>query len=169
MVYQWRMRAWVGCVLGLVLWQAIAAARQTAPVGLPQDLRAHLQNARFDVVSTTGGLPGGVRTELRTLFGEGGPTLDLAEPGTRFQGTSRRPNPKLPRRRLVAAGCSREDCLVYYERGGATHMWRAVLFHWTPYVTRLEWGGTAPGGLTTLEDVRRAVLSGAIRGSAGPW
>jgi hypothetical protein len=169
MMYQWPMRARLGCVIGLVLWRTITVTGQTAPAGLPQDLRAHLQNERFDVVSTSGGLPGGVRTELRTLFGDGRPTLELAEPGARYQGTSRRVNPRLPLRRLVAAGCSREDCLIYYERGGATHMWRVVLFHWTPYATRLEWGGTAPGGLATIEDVRRGVLSGAIKGSAGPW
>lgn len=167
MVYQWRMRARLACVISLSLWQATTFAGQATPAAMPQELRAHLQNERFDVVSTSGGLPGGVRTELRTLFG--GQTLELAEPGGRFQGTSRRATPTLPLRRLVAAGCSRADCLVYYERGGATHMWRAVLFHWTPYVTRLEWGGTAPAGLKTIEDVRRSVLAGAIRGSAGPW
>jgi hypothetical protein len=161
------MRAGLFCVIGSILWPAVALAGETAPGALPLELRAHVQNERFDIVSSSGGLPGGVRIELRTLFG--GQTLELAEPGARFQGTGRRPDPKLPLRRLVAAGCSRQDCLVYYERAGSTHMWRVVLFHWTPRVTRLEWGGTAPGGLTTFDEVRRAVLSGAIKSSAGPW
>jgi hypothetical protein len=161
------MRAALLWAVGVSAWSAAAAAGQIAPPALPRELRAHVQNERFDTVSSSGGLPGGVRTELRTLFG--GQTLELAEPGARFQGTARRPNPTLPLRRLVAAGCSNRYCLVYYERGGSTHMWRVVLFHWTPYFTRLEWGGTAPGGLTTIEDVRRGILSGAITGSAGPW
>jgi hypothetical protein len=44
-----------------------------------------------------------------------------------------------------------------------------MLFHWTPAATRFIWGGTAPGGLSTIEDVRKAVLSGVIKGGAGSW
>ena len=33
----------------------------------------------------------------------------------------------------------------------------------------LERGGAAPGGLATIEDVRSAILSGAIKDPAGPW
>jgi len=101
------------------------------------------------------------------LFGS--QTLDIAEPGAPFQAASETADTKLPLRRLVAAGCSREDCLLYYERGGSEHTWRAVLLHWTPSATRLEWGGIAPGNLRTIDDVRRALLSGAIKGSPGPW
>ena len=160
------MRARLACVIGVVsLWWDPTAARQ--PAALPRDLRAHVQNERFDVVSSMGGLPGGVRAELRTLFGS--QTLDIADPGAPFQAASETADAKLPLRRLVAAGCSREDCLLYYERGGSARTWRVVLLHWTPSATRLEWGGIAPGNLTTIDDVRRALLSGAIKGSAGPW
>ena len=75
----------------------------------------------------------------------------------------------LPIRRLVAAGCSYDYCLVYYERGGARHTWHVALFHWAPEATKFEWGGTAPGGLATIEDVRRAVLAGAIKPPAAFW
>jgi hypothetical protein len=44
-----------------------------------------------------------------------------------------------------------------------------ALFHWTPAATRLEWGGSAPGGLKTFDDVRNAVLSGAIKSPAKVW
>ena len=160
------MRARLACVIGVVsLWWDPPAARQ--PAALPRNLRAHVQNERFDVVSSMGGLPGGVHAELRTLFGS--QTPDIADPGAPFQATSATADAKLPLRRLVAAGCSREDCLLYYERGGSARTWRVVLLHWTPSATRLEWGGIAPGSLTTIDDVRRALLSGAIKGSAGPW
>jgi hypothetical protein len=44
------------------------------------------------------------------------------------------------------------------------------LFHWTPAETRLEWGGTAPAGFATIDDVRKAAASGKIPGGqAGPW
>ena len=88
----------------------------------------------------------------------------MEEVGTEFQVTD--VHPTLPRRRLVTAGCSTEYCLVYYERGAIPHTWHVALFHWTAAETRFEWGGTAPGGLTTIDDVRKAVLSGAVKGTA---
>jgi hypothetical protein len=88
------------------------------------------------------GLPLGVRDGLQTLFGS--QTLDIAEPAAEFQVTDVIVNPKLPIRRLVAAGCTIDYCLVYYERGGIAHTWHVALFHWTPAATRFEWGGTAP-------------------------
>jgi hypothetical protein len=99
----------------------------------------------------------------------GTPTLEIAEPGEEFQVTDVIANPKLPIRRLVAAGCSIEHCLVYYERGGIAHTWQVALFHWTPAATRFEWGGTAPGNLATIDDVKNAVLSGAIKGPNKLW
>jgi hypothetical protein len=62
-----------------------------------------------------------------------------------------------------------DHCLVYYERGGTAHTWHLALFHWTPAMTRLEWGGTAPRGLATVDDLRSAILSGVIKGPAAFW
>jgi hypothetical protein len=76
---------------------------------------------------------------------------------------------KLPFRRMVAAGCTSNYCLVYYERGGIAHTWQVAMFHWTPAATRFEWGGIAPGGLKTIDDVRKAVLSGAIKSPSRTW
>ena len=144
----------------------MTVARQAQPaVPLPRELRSHLQEARFDIVSSLSGLSGAVRAELRTLFNS--KTLDIADPPSAFRATARR-SAAQPRT-LVAAGCSRSDCLIYYELDGKPRAWRVVLIHWTPETTRLEWGGTAPGDLATIDDVRSAVLSGLIKGSAGPW
>jgi hypothetical protein len=153
------MRARLLCVIGVSLWPAATVAGQAAPPAtLPPELRAHVQEGRLDMISSIRGLPLGVRNELQALFGT--PTLDIAEPGTASQAL----------RRLVAAGCSYRDCLVYYEHGsGAARTWRVMLLHWTPNATTFEWGGTAPGGLATIEAVRSAVLSGAIKSSTGPW
>jgi hypothetical protein len=68
---------------------------------------------------------------------------------------------------MVAAGCTTNDCLVYYERGGFAHTWHVALFHWTPAATRFEWGGSAPGGLRTIEEVRKAILSGEVKSGPG--
>ena len=67
------------------------------------------------------------------------------------------------------AGCSQDHCLVYYERGGFAHLWYAVLFHWTPDRTRVEAGGTAPAGLRTVDELRNAVLTGALKGPGRYW
>jgi hypothetical protein len=154
--------------IGASLWLSVAAGSQGASAGaLSTALRTHLQNERFEIVTSIRGLPLGVRDGLETLFGSG--SLDIAEPGTDFQATDVVADPELPMRRLVAAGCSYDHCLVYYERGGAAHTWHVALFHWTPAATRFEWGGLARGGLSTIQDVRKTILSGGIKGQAGIW
>jgi len=161
-------RTQVVCAIGLSLWSALVAGRQAvAPGALPEALRAHLKGERLQIVTSIRGLPLGVRDSLQMLFGS--QSLDIAEPGAEFQATDVRINPSLPIRRLVAAGCSIDHCLVYYERGGIAHTWQVALFHWTPAATRFEWGGSAPGGLKTIDDVRNAVLSGAIKSPNKVW
>jgi hypothetical protein len=157
------------CAIGVSLWSAVVTGSQAAPTGaLPEALRAHLKDERFQIVTSVRGLPLGVRDGLQMLFGS--QELDIAEPGAEFQATDVIVNPKLPIRRLVTAGCSTDfHCLVYYERGGIAHTWQVALFHWTPAATRFEWGGSAPGGLATIDDVRKAVLSGAIRSPNKVW
>ena len=156
------------CVIGVTFWSAVIAGSQAArPAPLGGALLAHVKDERFGIVTSIRGLPLGVRDGLQTLFGS--QELDIAEPGDDFQATDVVVNPKLPIRRLVAAGCSTDHCLVYYERGGKARAWHVALFHWTPAATRFEWGGIAPGGLSTIDDVRKAVLSGAIKGPTKSW
>jgi hypothetical protein len=156
------------CAVGVTLWSAAVFGRQTPPAAALSDaLRAHVKNERFSIVTSIRGLPLGVREGLQTLFGS--QALDIAEPGAAFQATDGARNPKLPIRRLVAAGCSSDHCLVYYERGGSARTWQAALFHWTPAETRFEWGGTAPGGFATIDEVRNAALSGAIKSPNQVW
>ena len=156
------------CAIGLSVWSVAAAISQTAvPTDLSWTLRDHVKDERFEVVTSIRGLPLGVRDGLQTLFGS--QTLDIAESGAEFQGTDAVVNPKRPVRRLVAAGCSIDHCLVYYERGGSAHTWLVVLFHWTPAATRVEWGGHARGGLSSIDEVRNAVLSGMVKGPVKSW
>ena len=156
------------CAIGVSFWSAMAAGGQATDAdGLSGALRAHVQEERFGIVTSIRGLPLGVRVGLQTLFGSR--ELDIVDPGAEFRVTDVVVNPKQPIRRLVAAGCSTDHCLVYYERGGIDHTWHVAMFHWTPAATRFEWGGTAPGGLATIDDVRSAILSGGIKGQAKFW
>ena len=156
------------CAIGVGFWSAVVAGSQAAPpINLSGELRAHVQAERFQLVTSIRGLPLGVRSGLQDLFGS--PGLDIADPSDKFQASGVSVDTSLPIRRLVAAGCSYEHCLVYYERGGSPRTWRVALFHWTPDATRFEAGGAAPGGLVTFDDVRRVVLSGAIKSPAGVW
>ncbi len=141
---------------------AVANANQRTPAAaLPEELKTHVKSDRFQIVTSVRGLPLGVRDELQVLFGSS--TLDIAERGAEFGSST------LSMRRLVTAGCSIEYCLVYYERDGTPHTWHVALFHWTPAATRFEWGGTAPSGLKTIDDVRNAVQSGAIAAPGKVW
>ena len=156
------------CAIGVVFWSAVVACSQAAePVALSDALRDVLKNGRFDKVTSIRGLPIGVRDGLQKLFDA--EWLDIAESTAEFQVDERVVNPSLPSRRLVAAGCTIEYCIVYYERGGTEHTWHVAVFHWTPAATRFEWGGRAPAGLATIEDVRRAILSGSIKNAASLW
>ena len=134
---------------------------------LPEPLRTHIQNERLDVVTSIRGLPLGVRDGLQRLFGS--QTLDIADPGAEFQASGTGGNSPLPTRRLVAAGCSTDHCIVYYERGGSAQTWQVALFHWTPGATRFEWGAAAPGRMATFDEVRKSVLSGTINRPNSIW
>jgi hypothetical protein len=153
--------------LALALWPVVLSVSQSTPSVLSPDLRAHLTTERFQIVTAIRGTPLGVRDAMRELFG--GPSLDIAEPGAPFQGTGPAENLTLASRRLVVAGCSMDHCLVYYELAGAARTWKVALFHWTPEKTRFEFGGTAAPGLKTIDDVRTAVLSGAVKSEAGSF
>ena len=155
------------CAIAMSLWPGVTACMQMPGANaLPGSLRAHVSEDRFDVVTSVRGLPLGVREELQTLFQS--TFLDIADPGAEFRATGVSSQPNLPTRRLAMAACSIDHCLVYYERGGSPRTWHVTLFHWTPAATRFEWGGSAPGDLKSIGELRKAVLSGAIR-APGSW
>jgi hypothetical protein len=151
--------------LTLAFLAAFGAAQSA--VTLPESLRAHVKSEEFQIVTAVRGLPLGVRDRLQSMFGVY--TLDIADSTAEFQGSGAVLNPKLPTRRLVAAGCSMDHCLVHYERGRDPRTWYVALFRWTPDETRLESGGAAPGRYASVEEVRKALLSGAIKGPVKVW
>jgi hypothetical protein len=155
--------------LGLALVAVVAAACAPArgqsvdpTTTLPDALRTHLRSERFSPLTRVAALPAGVRTELNNLFG--GKTLELADPGAPFQATDVMVTPRLPHRRLTAAGCSPDHCLIYYERGGFVHVHYVVVLKVSSDGTRFEFGGTAPRGLADLDAVKNLVATGNVLG-----
>jgi len=156
------------CACACLWLGTVACDRGDTPLPISGTLRAHLENERFATVTSIAGLSLGVGDALRQLFGS--PSLDMADPDGEFQATGAAAHGvKLPNRRLAAAGCSTDHCLVYYERGGTAVTWRVALFHWGPDATRFEWGGAAPGGLVGIDAVRSAVLSRRITSPERSW
>ena len=153
-----------GIALAIALSGAMGTQGQSPapPTATPDTLRTHLRTERFSPLATVAALPSGVRTGLNKLFG--GKTLEMADPGAPFQATDVMVTPRLPPRRLTAAGCSPDHCLVYYERGGFAHVHYAVLFKVSPDGTRFEVGGLAPGGLADVEAVKNAMVAGEVIG-----
>jgi hypothetical protein len=154
-------------VIGLL--PAVLAWNQAAPVSLSRELQVHLKQERFDIVTSIRGLPLGVRGALQTLFASTDYDVqrDIAQPDAKFQGTSG--DASLPLRRLIAAECSWDHCLVYYERGGRVITWHVALFHWDPEGTRFEAGGQASQRLAAVGDVWSALVSGALKSSPKMW
>jgi len=154
-------------MLLISLCTAAGCSQTVSTTTPPQSLRSHLPDERLQIVTSIRGLPLGVRDALQTLFAS--QTLDIADPGAEFQVTNVVSTPGLPTRRLIAAGCSIDHCLIHYERGGIAHSYFVAVFHWTPQETRFEWGGEAPNSLATLDDVRAAVLAGSIKTANTNW
>lgn len=145
----------------------IACNRQSPSLAVSRALLDHLEEEQFGIVTSLRGLPLGVREALQALFAS--QWLDIAEPDEEFQAAGASVRSRVPSRRLVLAGCSNDHCLVYYERAATTNTWHATLFNWTPAETRFEWGGDARGGLTDIDDVRKALLAGDIKAPSTPW
>jgi hypothetical protein len=159
----------IASVAGLMLLvSGFASSRSAQPSSvLSESLCTHVRDERFVGVASIAGLPPAVQDGLKRLFGS--PTLQLAEPGAEFQATDVIVKPNLPIRRLIVAGCSADHCLVYYERGGIAHTRYVVLFQLMKTGTRFEWGGSAPDGLADPDEVKAAVLAGAVKGQTRYW
>ena len=152
------------CAIGVSLLSVVVTGNQAAPTGaLSEAMRAHVKDDRFQIVTSVRGLPLGVRDGLQKLFAT--PDLDIAEPGAEFQATDVIGTPKLPIRRMVAAGCSPDHCLVYYERGGIAHTWQVALFHWTTGRNSIRVGRHRP---RRTQDDRRRSHGGPVRSDQEP-
>jgi len=148
------------------------AVIQSGPDGSAQPvlssaLRSHLRAETLSPIATVSALPAAVREALRDLFKD--TTLILADPGAPFQATDVVMGKPLPWRRMIAAGCSQDHCVVYYERGGIAHVYTIVVFKLDGDKARLEFGGAAHGGLAGIEAVKDALVRERVIGQTEFW
>lgn len=106
-------------------------------------------------VSNLAGLPASLRDLLPPL----------ADVGAQFNSTDAVLDPSLPFRRLIRVGHRAQDWFVWYEHGGITYFWQAV-------VARVPTDTSAPTTLVnagTIADTLCAVTDGALAGSVPPY
>lgn len=152
-------------VAGLALSVLPSPSAQAA--GEPGDAEARLKTMVLQPVATVAELPAAAQAGLARLFGQA--KLDMAEPGAAWQVTDVVMKPDLPGRRLVAAGCSNQHCLIYYERGGIAHVWTVVMLRLDGPGAGFVQGWAAPSGLGPVHQVQQAVAAGKLRAQTRFW
>jgi hypothetical protein len=88
-----------------------------------QDALARISDRDFSEIKTVSALPGEVKAAMAELFKQ--KTLTVADPSQRFN-SSDVVNSQ-PTRRLIFSGCSKERCVVHYEKGGRGHTYHAMV------------------------------------------
>jgi len=137
------------------------------PYTLPAAVRAHLKSETLTPVEHVRDLAPSAREALRSLFEAD--SLEMADPGAEFQSTDAIVTPSLPVRRLIAAGCSRDHCLIHYERGGISHSYQIVLLALSKEGARPQWGGSTSGAIAGLAELKAQVVEGRVRGRVSYW
>jgi hypothetical protein len=130
-----------GSLLPKILFAALAALLAVAAFGCQaqhpnttavwftnssasKDELAKIPNREFTTVETVESLPNPVKTALASAFKQ--ESLSIANPGDRFN-----PSDVMnshPSRRLIFAGCTKEKCVVHYEKGGRGLQYLAIVF-----------------------------------------
>ncbi|MCX2933039.1 hypothetical protein ORI20_22465 [Mycobacterium sp. CVI_P3] len=142
------MRAFAIGIAGLT-----AAMTLAAPAGAVPDINCRLTTPATEV-SSVAQLP----TPLTKLIG---PIADIGAP---FNSTDSVLDPSLPFRRLIRAGHRNDDWFAWYEHGGITYFWQAVVVRIGSdnSVTSLANGGT-------IGDTLCAITDGAFDGTVPPY
>lgn len=88
----------------------------------------------------------------------------IAEIGAPFNSTDAVLDPSLPFRRLIRAGHHGDDWFVWYEHGGITFFWQAV-------VVRVDSDGSVStlANAGTISDTLCAITDGAFAGRVPPY
>jgi hypothetical protein len=83
----------------------------------------------------------------------------FAEPGAPWQATDTITYPRLPDRRLILAGCSKNFCVMHYELGGIGKSAHILAFVKEKHTWALIWSAVGFQPLANLEELRDLILS----------
>jgi hypothetical protein len=90
-----------------------------------------------------------------------GPIADIGAP---FNSTDAVGDPSLPFRRLIRAGHRGDDWFLWYEHGGITYFWQAVVAH-----VDAQGSVTTVANAGTIADTLCVVTDGAFAGKVPPY
>jgi hypothetical protein len=142
------MKAFVVGFAGVSVAMVIAA-----PAGAMPDTNCRLVTPVTDVSSVTE-LP----AALKKLIG---PIADIGAP---FNSTDDVDDPSLPFRRLIRGGHRDKDWFLWYEHGGISYFWQAVVAHVA------DDGTVSPlANAGTIDDALCAITDGAFAGKVPPY
>lgn len=142
---------WPAPIAGLAV--LITAITVAAPAGAAPDTNCVLATPVTEVAGVAQ-LP----AVLKTLIGP------IADVGAPFNNTDAVDDPSLPFRRLIRAGHRGDDWFVWYEHGGITYFWQAVVARVRPDGTVIP---VANAG--TIDDTLCAITDGALAGKIPPY
>ncbi|MBB3753357.1 hypothetical protein FHT44_005876 [Mycolicibacterium sp. BK634] len=142
------MKAFVAGIAGLIV-----ATTAAAPAGATPDTNCQLSTPVTEV-SGLAQLPAPLKTMI-------GPIADIGAP---FNSTDDVDDPSLPFRRLIRAGHRDKDWFLWYEHGGITYFWQAV-------VARVADDGTVIPKVNagTIDDTLCVVTDGGFAGTVPPY
>ncbi|VAZ77186.1 hypothetical protein LAUMK4_03362 [Mycobacterium persicum] len=129
------------------------AIAMSAPVGAVPDTQCTLATPVQEVQSVSQ-LP----AELRQILP---PIADIGAP---FNKTDAVTDPTLPFRRLIRAGSRDNDWFVWYEHGGITYFWQAVVLRVVPGAETKTVGNAG-----TVSDLLCVATDGAFAGQVPPY
>jgi hypothetical protein len=142
------MKAFVVGIAGVSVAMVIAA-----PAGATPDTNCRLVTLVTEVSSVTE-LP----AALKKLIG---PIADIGAP---FNSTDDVDDPSLPFRRLIRGGHRDKDWFLWYEHGGISYFWQAVVAHVA------DDGTVSPlANAGTIDDTLCAITDGAFAGKVPPY
>jgi hypothetical protein len=142
------MKAFLAGIAGLTAAMTVAAPASALP-----DTNCRLVTPVTDVPSVAQ-LP----AALTKLVG---PIADIGAP---FNSTDYVLDASLPFRRLIRAGHRDDDWFVWYEHGGITYFWQAVVAH-----VGDDGSVTAVANAGTIDDTLCAITDGALAGKVPPY
>jgi len=128
---------------------------------LPVDVRAAFeQTSNFESIRSVSVIPESVRVTFASAVRDG--PFAMAEPGAKWQATDAVVEKNLPWRRLQAGAVSPELLVLFYEHGGIGHSYHVCVFRVTPDGAQLVWRAIRPKAAVNLDDLNRAIRSGAV-------